>query len=105
MGQRNEEVGAGAGAAIVSATIADDGFTITQKELDMPLNDKNEELAQLKAENTQLRQTVRLQAQMFADEQRATPFEDAVRSMLKREFHNMTLALLKKLRAEGFFKE
>ena len=89
MEQRNEEVG----AAIVSATIADDGFTITQKELDALLNDKNEELAQLKVENTQLRQTVRLQAQMFADKQRMTPFEDALRDMV--------LSIIRQLKNQG----
>ena len=91
MEQRNEEVGAEVTRQICTVTLS-------QEEFDAVLADKNTEIGAL-------RKIVQEQARMFADQQRATPFEDAVRSMLKHEFNNMTLDLLKKLRAEGFFKE
>ena len=75
--------------------------TLPQAELD----ELYREISGLRQSNTDLRKTVQEQARMFADQQRATPFESAVRDQIKREFNNMTLDLLKKLRAEGFFKE
>lgn len=75
--------------------------TLPQAELD----ELYREISGLRQSNTDLRKTVQDQARMFADQQRATPFESAVRDQIKREFNNMTLDLLKKLRAEGFFKE
>lgn len=89
MEQRDTEVGAAMTA------------TLPQAELD----ELYREISGLRQSNTDLRKTVQEQARMFADQQRATPFESAVRDQIKREFNNMTLDLLKKLRAEGFFKE
>lgn len=93
MEQRNKEVG----AEIAASAMA----TIAQADLD----DLYLELKELLQAKTELQNTVRAQAQMFADRQRATPFEEAVREMVKKEFSNATLDLLKKLRAQGFFKE
>lgn len=94
MGQRDPEVG-----AVVTAQ--PEMATLPQAELD----EIYREISRLRQSNTDLRNTVREQARMFADQQRATPFESAVRDQIKREFNHMTLDLLKKLRAEGFFKE
>lgn len=94
MGQRNTEVG-------VAMTAQPETATLPQAELD----ELYREISGLRQSNTDLRKTVQDQARMFADQQRATPFESAVRDQIKREFNNMTLDLLKKLRAEGFFKE
>ncbi len=87
MGQRDTEVG-------VAMTAQPEMVTLPQQELD-----------ELRQSNADLRKTVQTQACMFADQQRATPFESAVRAMLRRELNTMTMDLLKKLRAEGFFKE
>lgn len=81
MEQRNEEVG----ASVVKSELA----SITQDQMDRLY----QELAGVKAENTQLRQTVRLQAQMFADKQRMTPFEDALRDMV--------LSIIRQLKNQG----
>lgn len=94
MGQRDTEVG-------VAMTAQPETATLPQAELD----ELYREISGLRQSNTDLRKTVQDQARMFADQQRATPFESAVRDQIKREFNNMTLDLLKKLRAEGFFKE
>ena len=94
MGQRNEDMG-------VAMTAQPETATLPQAELD----ELYREISRLRQSNTDLRKTVQDQARMFADQQRATPFESAVRDQIKREFNNMTLDLLKKLRAEGFFKE
>ena len=94
MGQRDTEVG-------VAMTAQPETATLPQAELD----ELYREISGLRQSNTDLRKTVQEQARMFADQQRATPFESAVRDQIKREFNNMTLDLLKKLRAEGFFKE
>ena len=93
MGQRDTEVG-------VAMTAQPETATLPQAELD----ELYREISGLRQSNTDLRKTVQDQARMFADQQRATPFESAVRDQIKREFNNMTLDLLKKLRAEGFFK-
>lgn len=87
MEQRDTEVG-------VAMTAQPEMVTLPQQELD-----------ELRQSNADLRKTVQAQACMFADQQRATPFESAVRTMLRRELNTMTMDLLKKLRAEGFFKE
>ena len=87
MEQRDPEVG-----AVVTAP--PETVTLPQQELD-----------ELRQSNAALRKTVQAQACMFADQQRATPFESAVRAMLQREFNTMTMDLLKKLRADGFFEE
>jgi len=94
MEQRDTEVG-------VAMTAQPETATLPQAELD----ELYREISGLRQSNTDLRKTVQDQARMFADQQRATPFESAVRDQIKREFNNMTLDLLKKLRAEGFFKE
>ena len=94
MEQRDTEVG-------VAMTAQPETATLPQAELD----ELYREISRLRQSNTDLRKTVQDQARMFADQQRATPFESAVRDQIKREFNNMTLDLLKKLRAEGFFKE
>ena len=94
MEQRDTEVG-------VAMTAQPETATLPQAELD----ELYREISGLRQSNTDLRKTVQEQARMFADQQRATPFESAVRDQIKREFNNMTLDLLKKLRAEGFFKE
>jgi len=94
MEQRDAEVG-------VAMTAQPETATLPQAELD----ELYREISGLRQSNTDLRKTVQDQARMFADQQRATPFESAVRDQIKREFNNMTLDLLKKLRAEGFFKE
>ena len=94
MEQRDTEVG-------VAMTAQPETATLPQAELD----ELYREISGLRQSNTGLRKTVQDQARMFADQQRATPFESAVRDQIKREFNNMTLDLLKKLRAEGFFKE
>ena len=44
-----------------------------------------------------------MQAKAFADSQRAAPFESAIKALLEKEFHGMTLKLIKKLKADGFF--
>ena len=80
MEQRNEEVGKTV-AAEVEAPVRDQMDQLYQ------------ELACVKAENVQLKQTVRLQAQMFADNQRMTPFEDALRSMV--------LGIIRQLKNQG----
>lgn len=80
MDQRNEEVGKTV-AAEVGASVQDQMYQLYQ------------ELAGIRAENAQLRQTVRLQAQMFADNQRMTPFEDALRSMV--------LGIIRQLKNQG----
>lgn len=94
MEQRDTEVG-------VVMMAQPETATLPQAELD----ELYREISGLRQSNTDLRKTVQEQARMFADQQRATPFESAVRDQIKREFNNMTLDLLKKLRAEGFFKE
>lgn len=94
MEQRDTEVG-------VAMTAQPETATLPQAELD----ELYREISGLRQSNTDLRKTVQDQARMFADQQRATLFESAVRDQIKREFNNMTLDLLKKLRAEGFFKE
>ena len=94
MDQRDTEVG-------VVMMAQPETATLPQAELD----ELYREISGLRQSNTDLRKTVQEQARMFADQQRATPFESAVRDQIKREFNNMTLDLLKKLRAEGFFKE
>ena len=94
MEQRDTEVGA-------AMTARPETATLPQAELD----ELYREISGLRQSNTDLRKTVQEQARMFAYQQRATPFESAVRDQIKREFNNMTLDLLKKLRAEGFFKE
>ena len=96
MGQRNEDMD-----EVAALKAEPETATLPQAELD----ELYREISGLRQSNTDLRKTVQDQARMFADQQRATPFESAVRDQIKREFNNMTLDLLKKLRAEGFFKE
>ena len=84
MEQRDTEVG-------VAMTAQPETATLPQAELD----ELYREISGLRQSNTDLRKTVQDQARMFADQQRATPFESAVRDQIKREFNNMTLDLLK----------
>jgi len=62
-----------------------------------------EEVNALKAECQELRSIIKVQAKAFADNPRATPFENAVKALLAKEFHEMTLKMLKKLKNDGFF--
>lgn len=80
MEQRNEEVG---------KTVAAEVEASVQDQMDQLYR----ELTGIRAENAQLRQTVRLQTQMFADNQRMTPFEDALRSMV--------LGIIRQLKNQG----
>jgi len=64
-----------------------------------------EEVNTLKAECQELRSIIKMQAKAFADSQRAAPFEDAVKALLAKEFHEMTLKMIKKLKNDGFFSQ
>ena len=64
-----------------------------------------DEAAMLKAECHGLRAVIKTQAKAFADGKRASPFEDSVRELIKKEHNKLTLELLKKLKNDGFFKE
>ena len=66
-------------------------------------NEYMDEVAALKAECQELREIIKVQAKAFADSQRAAPFESAIKALLEKEFHGMTLKLIKKLKADGFF--
>jgi len=62
-----------------------------------------EEANALKPDCQELRSIIKVQAKAFADNQRAAPFEDAVKALLTKEFNEMTLKMLKKLKNDGFF--